>query len=478
MFESTGVPVPHTLALLLLVACDPAPIQVGPGDTHTDDTHANDTDSGDPTGTVPFVADVSVAVHEDVHTILLVSWTQVEAATESWVEYSFGGEAPLESPRVARPAGPASEVLLGIPADTEVVFRIHTEAAGTTQVTPDQVATTGSLPSDLPVPDMLLWDEARAASERWLLGSLDVGANWYYGPYYAFILDRQGRYVWYWKVPDNRGSLYVQPGWDGTHIFVDANTAYVFDDVDAGIFRMSLDLHYLEETVIDYGFAIDEHVDGGVLFEGRVRNGFNLTRRNPDGTDTLLWECKPYFDSIGADSRRCNPNTLVWDADRNTVLWSMYVVNTVLEIDLATGEVIKQFGQLEGGWTFDPEEATVDYQHYVNWTPAGTLIASTHTWPDDSEQRTREYQVDEASQTLHEIWTFGAGVDHYAQYAGEAWRHPDGNTLIGYGVDGVELEVSPDGAIVWDVEWPRSPNTHLIGHMTLVDDLYALNAGH
>ena len=474
-----------TLLVLLLAACGPATVKVGtetnPDTTDTDtdtDTDADtdgDTDTDTDTDTDPtgVVSDVQVVVHDDVHTILVVSWNQSVSA-ESWVEYGFENDEWYETPHTNRGAGAAQASLLGIPADTAVTLRVHA-LTGAESVTGDYVGTTGSLPGELPLPTVDVWDPSQASSERWMLGSIDVGNDWYYGPYYAFILDRQGRYVWYWKVPEGRGALYVQPGWDGRHVFVDGNVQYVFDNVDASVFRLTLDLARADEIPLDYGFAIDEHVDGGILYESRASNQFHLNLMHPDGTEETLWDCTPYFRSIGANPGECNPNTIVWDPDRNTVMWSMYYVDTVLEIDLDSGEVLKQFGQLDGGWTFDPESATVDYQHYVNWTPDGTIIASTHAYGKRNEQRTREYEVDEANQTLHEIWTFGADVDHYAQYAGEAWRLPNRNTMVGYGVDGAELEVTPDGEVVWDVEWPTRPNTHLIGHMTMVDDLYALN---
>ena len=55
-------------------------------------------------------------------------------------------------------------------------------------------------------------------------------------------------------------------------------------------------------------------------------------------------------------------------------------------------------------------------------------------------------------------------------WAALGWEPEGGRTRGTYWV-----EVTPDGEVVWDVEWPTRPNTHLIGHMTMLDDLYALN---
>ena len=67
--------------------------------------------------------------------------------------------------------------------------------------------------------------------------------------------------------------------------------------------------------------------------------------------------------------------------------------------------------------------------------------------------------------------------DYYAEYAGECFRLANQNTLIGYGVDGALVEVTHDQEMAWELAWDRSPNSHLIGHMTLTDDLYPWNEG-
>jgi hypothetical protein len=49
-----------------------------------------------------FVSDVSVAVHEDVNTILVVTWTQAVAADETFLQFSFD-DATRAAPLTSRP---------------------------------------------------------------------------------------------------------------------------------------------------------------------------------------------------------------------------------------------------------------------------------------------------------------------------------------------------------------------------------------
>ena len=147
---------------------------------------------------------------------------------------------------------------------------------------------------------------------------------------------------------------------------------------------------------------------------------------------------------------------------------------TVLEVDLQDGAIVRQWGALEGSWSFDPPEAGFDWQHYPNFTDSGSLLVSTHVPGEEGQQRAREYNLHGKSETLVEIWSYGEGMSDYAEYAGEAIRLDNGNTLINYGSGGVLREVTAGAEVSWELIWPESL---LLGHNTLLDDLYALNEG-
>ena len=101
------------------------------------------------------------------------------------------------------------------------------------------------------------------------------------------------------------------------------------------------------------------------------------------------------------------------------------------------------------------------------------MLVSTHVPGFQGQQRAREYTLDEENQTLVEIWSYGDEVPHYAIYAGEALRLDNGNTLINYGSEGALREVTHELRTAWQVDWDSD---YLLGHMTLIDDLYALTS--
>ena len=87
------------------------------------------------------------------------------------------------------------------------------------------------------------------------------------------------------------------------------------------------------------------------------------------------------------------------------------------------------------------------------------------------QQFGREFEVDEATGTLREIWSVVS--DDYAPYGGQIQALPSGNRLWQFGTAGIIEEIRPTGEIVWRVEWPG----HLVGNVTPLAELYVLDEG-
>ena len=298
----------------------------------------------------------------------------------------------------------------------------------------------------------------------------------YGGPFYVFIMDRQGRYVWYSEMPNSRLTLFAQISSDGRYILYEGSTHYVYHGPEPIVIKSTLDRRYYETIDLPgLGFSFDE-IPGGVLLYDKDGVHHELVERQPDGTERTVWDCDAYMSANGL-SASCAVNSVVWIPATDTVLWSMYNSDTIVQVDRKSGQALRQLGQLSGGWTFDPPESVVDYQHYPSFTPDGNLIVSTHIYRQSGEQRAREWVLDDKIQTATQVWSYGEEVDNYATYGGEAFRLENGNTMICYGTDGGIREVTMEKKTAWEVEWPLSSGYRLLGHSTLIDDLYALNQG-
>ncbi len=452
-----------------------------------DDATAGDDDSGaeaddDDDSAIPQIApvgDITVTLHPEVTTVPVVAWTQHTATPAGWVQYSYEGRDWQRSPARPCTAGDHSQALFGVPAETEVTVRLVNEIDGRRLFSEASATiTTGELPRELPEPTMKVWDRAATSPGNWFLASLEYqNEDWYRGPWFLFVLDREGRIVWYYAVPHSRCTMHARVALDGTHVLLEETTIYQGDHGEGSLLRrLTLGMGYDEEIPVPFlGSTFAETTDGTILFDDYTEIPVTwLSELLPDGTVRQVWNCADWGRDYGLNVWGCDPNETIWVEPTDTVLWSMWGSDTVVEIDRATGQLLHQFGRVADGWSFDPAKSRFEMQHYPYYTDAGTLLTSTHTLSDPPEQRAREFVVDEHDRTLREIWTYGEGVGKYATYAGEALRLPGGNTLINYGTGADLREVTHDKEVVWEVEWD---DTYLIGHVSLIEDLYALDRG-
>lgn len=475
--------------MFLLVACVTDPIELHPTkprDSGAVDTADTAVDSGGETGETGGTADtqhtgdttaggLSLTVDEDIVTMVHAAWTGGTEAT-SWVEYRFEGDSWLVAPAIAD----GDAVLLGIPADTDVEARAAWTSGGETVYTGAERITTGSLPKDLLLPDVSVYEEGLTWDADYAMISIAAGDWTYMAPYWIEIFDRAGRVVWYMEVPDDMMTFYPTISRDGTHIWYEAEDIFGMGSAKPSATRRTLDGRWSETLSLPgMGQAAAEGPDSSFFYEYRTGGKYELRQAFADGTVETVWDCGAYFKTIGVDGHYCEQNTCNWDETRDTVLVSQFLSSTVFEIDVGTGEPIRQFGQMDEGdpWSFDPPSAGFDYQHDPYWTEDGTILVSTHIPGVNGKQMAAEYEVDDATKTLRRIWAYQSD-DIWATQVGEAIRLPNDNLIQGYGQDGAVREVTYDGDVVWEVRWEEdNQGDRVVGHTSLIPDLYALNVG-
>jgi hypothetical protein len=426
------------------------------------------------TGTTIPPADVALALsqHPAVGSLVVASWEQpLEATTR--VEYSFDEGVWLASPERLTAAGPAQQLLRGIPYDAQVRARVVWD---TGSVSDEASTATAPLPAGFPVPTLLSSEPGAVWSGgQWLLGSINAdGGGWNEGRYWMFILDRQGRVVWTMRGLEQNFTIYLHLSRDGEILWDEATFWSSFDrGASSKIRRMALDGTVTE--VIDapgMHHCFLEMPDGSIVWGAAEDfDSERLLRRWPDGTVTTIWDCAPFYASLGLDDW-CHTNSIVYDEPTNTFLMSFPTEDTfVLEIDATTGEELRWFGHIPQSWAFDSPTSAFQYQHGVTWTEERTLLMSSQQGPDNIDALVREYTLDEESQTLTQIWAIGAGDGITARHAGEAHRLPGGNTLHNTGTTPRVRELTAEGQVVWDLAFEGD---RLLGRTIWLSDLYAL----
>lgn len=433
------------------------------------------------------VSDVMVQVHDEVRTILVVTWTQTTAADQVWLEFSFEGGSVMTSRQKPGDPGAHRDVVLGIPGETNVAVRVVSSVAGAELATSDHQGTTGAIPAGMPRPEILAYDPKLASPDRWMFGAVEDsdacdGSCYYHTTFWVYIIDRQGRVVWYHSDPaTNPTSSFQRIARDGEYIWIENRLRNTNEP--GSVTKMTLDWEYFEDVAVEIGDCIDVTDHGSILYDSPRPAPGTLQEMERDGQKRTIWSCQ---DTFGEDFD-CYTNTVNWNPIDDTVVLSFPYETTVVEIDRVSGTMVGQYGDAPGSWAFSPDTWEFEFQHFANITPEGTLLVSSHMpglsdthVPVSGGHAFMEFTVDRQSQTLIEKWYYNDGPE-WAQYKGMAMRLPNGNTLANYGTGGVIREITPDKQTAFHVKFdvPEGDDffNKMVGNNVLIDDLYALNGG-
>ena len=435
------------------------------------------TDTGAPAGDP--VAEISARVHDEIGSLVYVSWQQ-EQAGEAWIEYSVDDGQRRASPVQVVSVGAQEALLLGVPFATTVTFQVVADTGAGPVYSAKATITTDDLPMGLPLLDVLIFDPLKSDSEsEWVFMSITEHSGGFaaiFADWWVLIMDREGRIVWARKTPGEATSMHPRISHDGTDLLVDEATFWDGGfDFGAGsqLHRMKID-GTITETYATPGMhhAFTDTAEGAIVWAANEGSNETLQMRTADGESVELWDCRAHLISIGMGGD-CGSNAIFWHESSNSFLYSFYSLFTIFEIS-AAGEVTRTFGQLDTSWSFDPVEANFWWQHGGYYTDAGTLLVSTYVEEAGIDTIVREYTLDEDSETLTEVWNFGIGDGLWGEYMGEPHRLAGGNTLHNLGSLARIREATPEGEVVWDVEWDGGSGSHWIGRSTPVADLYAL----
>jgi len=439
-----------------------------------DDPFGSATDDGggtQPTAGSSYAGSLDWALHEDVGSMVIVSWEQKLPATMH-VEYSFDEGDWQQTPSRAFDLGHAEQLVVGIPFGTDAAWRVVAddgEAADGPQIA------TAALPSALPPGQVRVSDpSAWQPQDKYLLTSInqDTG-GWHSGTYWTIIIDRQGRTIWAQETPNNHWTLFAQVSQDGSYILWDEATYWA--DYDSGaastVHRSYLDQEIEEIPTPGLHHTFLQLPDGQTLVWGSQDHGGGeaLVELSPgDSEEHILWTAVD--DWPGVDD--CESNGLFYDEQTDSFLYSFYTNSSIVAVDHQTGDSLWWAGTVADGYAFDPEQSQFDWQHGISYTADRTLLVSTRAYGETGNTTmVREYEVDADNATLHEVWSYDPHI--HATTNGDAWRLDNGNTLHLLGSAGQIVEVDPDGDFVWQVDYN---GTHLIGRGEYIEDLYSLVA--
>ena len=213
--------------------------------------------------------------------------------------------------------------------------------------------------------------------------------------------------------------------------------------------------------------------------------GHRVLRLRPDGSAEFSWSGwdhfkvedwiePPFPEPADPDEPDFDhPNSLTFDRDGNYIV-SWRNQGQITKIDATSGEVHWRIGGVTGQFTFvDDPFGGFSAQHHAHILENGHLLLYDNgTRHDPPETRVVEYALDTSARTATLVWEFRHDPPIYTPFVGSVQRLKNGDTLIGYGTEGLVTEVAPDGSVVWEAELKLDDNPAVAYRLIRVPSLY------
>ncbi len=195
--------------------------------------------------------------------------------------------------------------------------------------------------------------------------------------------------------------------------------------------------------------AIVQELDSNknVVFQWRSWDHFLITDCTSDNSLTA-----PSIDYV-------HLNSLEQDHDGNIIISSRHL-EEVTKINRTTGAIIWRFGGKHNQITIGNDTLSFSHQHDARRIPNGHItIFDNGNLHNPPFSRVVEYSLNEQTMQANLEWSYQDTINGnilYTYAAGNAQRLPNGNTVIGWGIqnDPVVTEITSDGTKVFEASFP------------------------
>jgi hypothetical protein len=414
---------------------------------------------------------VAATVSEKIPTVVTVTWS-TPTAEKGHVEFGVDGAFDRSTPDETSAATAHSAVLIGLPQNASVSFRVVSEG-GTSG---DQDVGTGQLVDRIPEPIVT----GAGANDQFLTTVLLGDTS------RIAVFDPKGRLTWSYE--DQRGlSVYrARPLRDGTGIVYSSTLENGQPSPNSAFVKVSWDgstVDVIPSPVLAHDFV--ELPDGTLVslaYETRPDavdptvdvEGNQLTAAAADGTISSIWSAWDCLDPIEDPTNDpghgwTHTNALDYDPVADAFTVGVRNLGTLERVDRATGTCPWGFGGIGGTVALTGDRFV--HEHQFEQIPGGMLVfdnANTNTG-----SRVIEYSFDEAALTAQSERTFTTtdSPPLYTFIMGDVHRVADGETLIAWGEGHIITRMGADGLEKWRLD---TGTDDLLGFVTFASDLYVV----
>ena len=457
----------NTLILLLpaLLSCSSSDLPSLPAPAI--DTTIQYTDAGqDVVGISTVISELKARATPAVPTVIEVEW---ETSTPSTTIVKFGltKDYARSTPPTTKPAMAHRALLLGLPSDSDVYFKVmSTPQGGATPTTATSQARTGPLPPALPKVNLALNNADRSAGGFTMIPMNQVGGS------YLTIVDSLGRHVWFWGIMGALSSAHFSK--DRQAVVLMEHGAYSAT-TSGKISRIPFDgrkqtstsvpgLHtdFVEMADKEYA-ALSWEVrtyDGG----SRKILGENIIEVSDSGQAKKVWSVFDHFSpdlsfNYSKGGYLADPDVEDWshingisyDEKEDAYYLTAGGLEAVIKVSRATSKVLWVLGRKNSTLNNGGDSSLVVAPHSIQNLGESILVFNRGHLNLGECSRATEITIDEKAAKASKKWSYTSKPCYQVYFLGNTMRLWNGNTLINWCTAGRAEEVTPSGELVWGV---------------------------
>ena len=412
-------------------------------------------------------------ISDDISTVIIVEW-KTDIATTGRVEFGEGNDFSYSTPMETTPTDTHRALLIGMPSETDVRYRIVASDGESEIVSTPQTIATGDLPSYLP--DLVAEGTGPDGFTIVPIIATDRAV--------VTIIDAKGRIVWYHSDDRDLDIYRARLSRDKQSILYNAASVSGSPSEDSELMRISLDgasITAIPVPLLAHDFvALDDGTIGAIVAEYRSVNdaqvmGNQIVEVSTDGTVLPVWSTWDCFDpetDVGdtTDNGWTFANALDYDPAEDVYYIGFMNFSSIAKVDRTSGRCLWVFGSTAETMTFEENAPRFWHQHQFQVLENGILIFDNDGAPG-TESRVTEYAFDFDTNTASEVWSYTAQPSVFSFVLGEPIRLDNGNTLINWSASGQMNLVTSDGDSIYQLNLPMG---NVFGFNTLETSLYQL----
>lgn len=383
-------------------------------------------------------------------------------ADRAIIQFGASTEYTLEAP-VDWAADAHKTLLLGMPANTDVHYRVAVFTGNNVCVSADATYKTGPLPTGAPGDaNVTKGTSSVPPAPGFMIMSSGLNGTW------VWIANNQGKTVWAYKFKS--GSTRGRMSWDGKYMY-NRDLGPFNASSGGGINRVGMDGEGETSVQVMGGNHHDFTVTPtGIAYISKQAAGQcdRIYKAGPDGSGaTSLVDLDMIFgkftDSPGAGSmgEKCHVNAIEYYDDRKAFSVSDREKDVIGLIDAETGAVIGSVGKApqstlathilaEGGGS------TWRVQHGHHWYADDKIVLWTNGSFQGGQSKVLHYTISGSAATLD--WQYTATGN--SPTLGQAHRLSNGNFLATNSQGGQVHELDPNHTLIQSLKGSNGYTTH------------------